>query len=100
MFIDGIAREQAGNYVPFILWFNFLSGFAYILSGIGLIMQKAWAVQLAILIVLATLIAFAILGVMILQGVAFEARTVAAMTLRSTVWAIISLVAYRKMVPS
>ena len=23
LFIDGIAREDAGNYVPFVLWFNF-----------------------------------------------------------------------------
>ncbi len=23
LFVDGIAREDAGNYVPFVLWFNF-----------------------------------------------------------------------------
>ena len=98
LFIDGPAREQAGHYIPFILWFNFLSGFAYIIAGAGLIMQKAWAVKLALLIVLSTLIAFVILGVMIIQGVAFEPRTVAAMTLRSALWAIISFVAYRQVI--
>jgi hypothetical protein len=25
LFIDGIAREEAGNYVPFVLWFNFFA---------------------------------------------------------------------------
>ena len=98
LFIDGPAREQAGHYVPFILWFNFLSGFAYIIAGTGLIMQKPWAAKLSILIVLSTLIAFAILGVMIIQGVAFETRTVAAMTLRSALWAVISFVAYRQII--
>jgi len=31
------AVAAAGNYVPFVLWFNFLSGFAYICgySNIG-----------------------------------------------------------------
>ena len=96
LFIDGPDRAAAGDYIPFIVWFNFLSGFAYIIAGIGLIMQKSWAARLAILILLAALIAFAILGVMILQGVAFETRTVAAMTLRSVLWAIISFVAYRQ----
>ena len=41
LFVDGVAREEAGNYVPFVLWFNFLSGFAYLIAGAGLFMQKA-----------------------------------------------------------
>lgn len=96
LFIDGPDRAAAGDYIPFIVWFNFLSGFAYIIAGIGLILQKTWAARLAILILLSALIAFAIFGVMIIQGVAFETRTVAAMTLRSVLWAIISFVAYRQ----
>lgn len=96
LFIDGSDRAAAGDYIPFIVWFNFLSGFAYIAAGIGLIMRKVWAARLAILILLSVLIAFSILGIMILQGTAFETRTVAAMTLRSTLWTVISFVAYRQ----
>ncbi len=33
------ARAAAGNYVPFVLWFNFLAGFAYVVAGIGLWLQ-------------------------------------------------------------
>ena len=40
LFIDGIDREDAGNYVPFVLWFNFLTGFVYLFAGAGLFMQK------------------------------------------------------------
>jgi hypothetical protein len=54
LFVDGIAREDAGNYVPFVLWFNFLAGFAYLLAGVGLFMQKHWAVWISIVIVATT----------------------------------------------
>lgn len=36
LFFDGPAREAAGSYVPFVLWFNFSAGFAYVAAGIGL----------------------------------------------------------------
>jgi len=95
LFIDGPDRAAAGHYVPFILWFNFLAGFSYIIAAIGLFGKKPWAAKLAMVICLATLIAFAMLAVMILQSVPYETRTVAAMTLRSLIWAIISMIAYR-----
>ena len=36
LFGSGASRAAAGNYVPFVLWFNFVAGFAYILAGVGL----------------------------------------------------------------
>ncbi len=33
--IDG--QNAAGDYVPFVLWFNFTAGFFYIITGIGII---------------------------------------------------------------
>ena len=42
LFIDGVDRQAAGNYVPFVLWFNFLAGFFYIVAGVGLWLQKLW----------------------------------------------------------
>lgn len=50
LFIDGDARASAGNYVPFVLWFNFIAGFAYILAGIGLLLWRNWAINLALII--------------------------------------------------
>ena len=29
LFGSAVARVDAGHYVPFVLWFNFLAGFAY-----------------------------------------------------------------------
>ena len=28
-------RASAGNIVPFVLWFNFIAGFAYLMVGLG-----------------------------------------------------------------
>ena len=98
LFIDGAARENAGNYVPFVLWFNFFAGFAYLLAGIGLFMQKQQAVWISIFIALTSAIVFLLLGLHIFDGGLYETRTIAAMTLRTGVWAFIAIFAYRKMV--
>ena len=98
LFIDGSARQAAGNYVPFVLWFNFLAGFVYIVAGAGLWLKKQWAAKLSVLIVVATLIVYAILGLYILGGGLYEMRTVIAMSFRSIIWAIIAIFAYREII--
>lgn len=90
LFIDGEARLAAGNYVPFVLWFNFIAGFVYIVAAIGLWKMQRWSAQLSFLLAAATLIIFATLGLHILNGGEYEMRTVYAMTLRSVVWSVIA----------
>lgn len=89
------ARAAAGNYVPFVLWFNFLAGFAYVIAGIGLWMRQPWAVWLAISIALATAVTFIAFGIHVSTGGAFETRTVIAMSVRTLVWIVIALFAWR-----
>ncbi len=90
------ARAAVGNAVPFVLWFNFLAGFAYIMAGIGLIFRQRWAVWLSAAIAVATLVIFSAFGVHVVQGGAYEMRTVGAMTLRSLVWLSITAIALRR----
>lgn len=97
LFIDGVGRQEAGNYVPFVLWFNFIMGFVYLIAGVGLWLQKRWAVWLSIFIASATLTVFAIFGIHIFQGGLFEQRTIGAMVMRSVVWSAISLFAFKKL---
>ena len=97
LFDDGAAHIAAGNYVPFVLWFNFLAGFAYVIAGIGLWMKKRWAAWLALAIVAATLLTFAAFGVHIYSGGAYEQRTVIAMSMRTLVWAVIAAIAWRQL---
>jgi hypothetical protein len=95
LFGDEAARMAAGNYVPFVLWFNFLAGFAYVAAGAGLWMMQRWAVWLAAAIAVATALTFAAFGVHVYSGGAFEPRTVIAMSLRTLVWVTITAIAWR-----
>ncbi|MCL4296709.1 MAG: hypothetical protein KJ077_13310 [Anaerolineae bacterium] len=88
------ARQAAGNYVPFVVWFNFLAGFAYVAAGVGLWLQQRWAVWLSGLIAGATLVTFAAFAVYLLSGGSYEMRTVVALSLRTVVWIVISAATY------
>jgi hypothetical protein len=96
LFGGAAAREAAGAYVPFVLWFNFLAGFAYVAAAGGLWLGRRWAAGLALAIAGATLLVFAAFGVHVLNGGAYETRTVGAMTLRSLVWLAIGGLAWRR----
>ena len=100
LFIDGAGRAAAGNYVPFVLWSNFLLGFLYIAAGIGFWMQKRWAAWLAVFIALTTLAVFAAFGWHINNGGLYEARTMKAMVLRSGIWVVFSVFSYWRLVVS
>jgi hypothetical protein len=93
LFGDG--AQAAGNVVGFVLWFNFLAGFAYVAAGTGLWLRRYWSAQLALTIAAATVLVFAALGVHVAAGGAFEMRTVWAMTLRSIVWILIAILAFK-----
>lgn len=95
LFIDGAARHAAGNYVGFVLWFNFLAGFFYVATGIGIWLRKPWSSTAAIIITLLTLFIFGALGIYIMNGGESEQRTTMAMTLRTLVWATISITSWR-----
>lgn len=90
----GPGAAAAGDYVPFVVWFNFLAGFAYVAAGIGLWLRRRWAAPLALVLALLTALVFAAFGAHILGGGAFEARTVAAMSLRTFVWVSIAALAF------
>lgn len=91
------ARARLGDVVPFVLWFNFLAGFVYVAAGLGLFQHRSWGVGLAVALAVATLVVFAIFGIHVATGGAYEMRTVAAMTLRSAFWVTLALVAMRKL---
>ncbi len=91
LFADGQARADAGNFVPFILWFNFIAGFFYIAASVGIFTWQKWGLTLSRLIFIATIIASFGLAGYIATGGSFEMRTVMAMILRSVVWLAIAI---------
>lgn len=94
------ARAEAGNFVPFVLWFNFAAGFAYVADGTGALLRQRWAAWLAWAIAASTALVFAAFGVHVALGGAFETRTLVAMTLRTGFWAAQSIVLPRLLGPA
>jgi hypothetical protein len=97
LFGSDAARAAVGNAVPFVLWFNFLAGFAYVAAAVGLLMRRRWGLWLSVTIVIATALVFIAFGIHLQLGGLFEMRTVGAMALRMGVWGIIALVARRSL---
>lgn len=91
LFGGATAQAAVGNAVPFVLWFNFLSGFVYVLAGIGIALRKPWGRMLAMALALAIITVFALLGWYVFRGGAYETRTIGAMVLRAAVWIGISI---------
>lgn len=89
------SRESVGNAVPFVLWFNFLAGFMYILAGAGFLVRSRWAVPISLFLAVSTTLVFAAFGIHIAGGGTFEMRTVAAMTLRSLFWIAVTVFSMR-----
>ncbi len=86
------ARAAAGSVVPFVLLFNFGAAFAYVLAGVATVTRRAWAVWVARVVAVTSVVVFAAFGVHVLRGGAFELRTVVAMSLRSAFWVAQALV--------
>lgn len=86
------APDSALKIVPFVLFFNFAAGFAYVAAGIGMILKRRWARKLAITIAAANVLVLAGLGAWILSDRPYEMRTVVAMSLRTMFWLAAGLV--------
>ncbi len=96
IFNIGSARQVEGNFVPFVVWFNFLSGFFYIAAGTGLWIQKRWAVSLSIALLISIVITYVFFWIHALNGGPYEMRTVYAMALRTFLWTVISIASYKQ----
>lgn len=90
LFGPAVAQKLAGDYMPFVVWFNFLAGFFYVAAAIGIWIGRKWAVGLAGAIAVITGLVAVVFGFQIMQGVAFEPRTVGALVLRTGFWATIT----------
>lgn len=88
-------KVSAGHYVPFVLWFNFIAGFFYVLAGIAMFRGKSCVKKLSAVIAGSNIIIFLLLGIYIFNGGLYEQRTVIAMTARSLIWISITLALFR-----
>lgn len=94
------ARVELGHVVPFVLWFNFIAGFAYVIAGTGLLRARRWAVFIAVFLAASTLLVVLAFATHVMAGGAFEMRTVGALALRSLFWIVVAIVALRAVKPT
>ena len=50
-------REMEGNFVPFIVWANFIASILYLIGAFGLLKSKSWTVWVLIAAVALLLVA-------------------------------------------
>jgi hypothetical protein len=75
-----------GNAVPLVLWFNFIAGIFYIITGASVFMRKSCVQRLAVVMAVLNSIVLFYLFMHILQGGLYENRTVVAMSFRTAFW--------------
>lgn len=86
LFGPDAVRVAAGRIVPFVLWFNFLSGAVYIAAGFGILQGRRFGKTLAGVLALALAVLFAAFLARIAVGQEWEIRTLGALTLRFLFW--------------
>ena len=87
-------REKEGNYVPLVVWANFISSILYLVAAYGLFKMKNWSVWLLVVSVFILVAAFIGLKIHINDGGLYEAKTVNAMLFRIGLTILIAVVSY------
>ena len=95
LFGAAAVRTEAGQIVPAIVWFNFLSGFVYVLSGVQLMRWRRSGAVLAMGLAATLLLVGGLFAFHIATGGLFEMRTVMAMLLRLSFWCLVAVMACR-----
>ena len=78
-------REKEGNYVPFVVWANFICSLFYLVAAYGLLNLKKWTPVLLLSTAVILAIAFIGLKMHINAGGIYELKTVNALIFRTGV---------------
>jgi uncharacterized protein with PQ loop repeat len=87
-------REQQGHYVPLVIWSNFLCGWLYTLTIIGLFGSKKCSIVPMALALFVLVGAFFGLYIHIMDGGLYEDRTIMALFFRITLTLFFALGTY------
>ena len=89
------AHAEAGNIVPFVLWFNFVAGFVYVAAAVALLSAWRGAARLALFLAVSTVLVCLAFMAHVVSGGAYEMRTVGALSIRALFWIVIAALALR-----
>ncbi|PRX43821.1 hypothetical protein [Salegentibacter salegens] len=91
-------RAKQGDFVPFIVWTNFVAGFIYLIAALGFLQSKKWTLWILTTVALLLFIALMILLLHIDRGGSFEFETIRAMVFRIVLTITFSLLAYYQLI--
>ena len=95
LFGPAAAQRAAGDAVPFVVIFNTVAGFAYLIAAAALWRGHPAARWIALGIAGATLVVLAAFALTALDGTKVEARTALALPFRAAFWLVIAWLAGR-----
>lgn len=87
-------RAKEGNYVPFIVWANFLSSILYLIAAYGFMKARIWTFKPLGISAIILIVAFWGLFIHINSGGIYEAKTIGAMLFRITVTIVFTVLAF------
>lgn len=87
-------QAKKSNYVPFVVWSNFLSSGFYLSAAYGLFKQKIWAVRPLIVSVLILAAALVGLFVHIEADGQYETKTIGALVFRTAITLVFTFLTY------
>lgn len=88
-------REKEGNFVPLIVWANWLCGFLYLMAAFALWKNKLWAVKPLIISLIILSVAFIGLFLHITGGGLYETKTLGAMVFRLGITGIFTYLTFK-----
>ena len=88
--------EKEGNYAPFVLWGNLISGPLYLLAAIGFIYSKKWTLKLLLGILVILGVNLIIFIFFLINGENYESETLMALSFRLAVTGILAFFALKK----
>lgn len=88
-------REKEGNFVPLIVWANWLCGFLYLMAAFALWKNKLWAQKPLIISLIILAVAFIGLFIHITGGGLYETKTLGAMVFRLGITGIFSYLTFK-----
>lgn len=85
------AMAEAGNIVPFVLYFNFGASFLYVLAGVGTLARHTPALWFARILAVGSVGVLVALIAHIVGDEPYEVRTLVAMGFRAAFWTALAL---------
>lgn len=84
-------RAREGNFVPYIVWTNWLCGFLYLVTAYGIYRQKKWTLYGLVTALVLLVTATAVLIIHIKNGGLYEMKTLGAIAFRTALTALFTV---------